>query len=178
MAVVDGIVHAGRAGSLNPVDLDGGTDGLDSIGNAGNQSAAADGHNHRVDIVQLVHNFQGDGTLTGNHVFVIKGMDKGIALFLLQFQRLVIGVVVDAFHQADLCAIALGRLHLGDGCAVRQTDQGRNAAFGGRQRHALRMVAGGAGNDASGLFLFGKHCNLVAGTADFEGAGFLQVFRF
>ena len=104
-------------------------------------------------------------------------MDKGIALFIPDLQRLLIGVVVAAVYQAHLGAVALGGLHLGNGCAVGQADQRGNAAFGGRQRYALGVVARGAGDDASGLFLVGQVGDLVARAPQLKGAGILQVFR-
>ena len=104
-------------------------------------------------------------------------MHEGVAHLVFQFQRLFVGVVVAALHQADLCAEALGGLHLGDGGGVRQADEGFDAVLGGRQRHALGVVARRAGDDAPGLFLFGEHRNFVPRAPHLEGAGDLQVFR-
>ena len=174
-AVVDGVVHAGSAGGLNTVDLHMGGDRLDGAGHAGDQSAAADGHQNRVHVAHFIHDLQTDGALTGNDVLIVEGVDKGVAVLLLQFQSLVVGVVVDTGYQADLGTVALGGLHLGDGGGIGQADQGRDAALAGGQRHALGVVAGGAGDDALGLFLIGKHSDFIAGAPKLERAGFLQA---
>ena len=104
-------------------------------------------------------------------------MDEGVAEFLFQLQGLVVSVVIDAFHQADLGAVGLGCLDLGDGGGVRQADQGRDAALGSGQGHALSVVSGGAGDNAFGFFLIGKHSDFVSGTPELERAGVLQIFR-
>ena len=44
------------------------------------------------------------------------------------------------------------------------------------QRNALGMVAGAAGDNALGCFLFGQLADFVVGTAHLEAAGYLQVF--
>ena len=174
-AVVDGVVHAGGAGGLNAVDLHMGGDRLDGAGHAGDQSAAADGHQNRVHVAHFVHDLQTDGALTGDDVLIVEGVDKGVAVLLLQLQSLVVGVVVDTGYQADLGTVALGGLYLGNGGGIGQADQGGNAALAGGQRHALGVVAGGAGDDTLGLFLIGKHSDFIAGAPKLERAGLLQA---
>ena len=175
LAVVHGVEHTGGPRRLYAIDLDVGGDGLDGAGHAGDQSAAADGHDHRVHVAHFVHDFQTDGALAGDDVLVVKGVDEGVALLLFQLQGLVVGVVIHAGDEADLRAVALGGLHLGDGGGVRQADQGGNAALAGSQRHALGVVAGGAGDDALSLFLIGEHGDFVAGAAKLKGTGLLQA---
>ena len=105
-------------------------------------------------------------------------MDEGVTVLLLQLQRPVIGIVVAALHQTDLGAVALGGLDLGDGRRIRQADQGGNAAFGGRQRHTLCMVSGGAGDHALGFLFLAELRDLVAGAPELKGTGVLQIFGF
>ena len=105
-------------------------------------------------------------------------MNEGGTGFLLQFTGLGVGVVVSAGHQAHLRAQALGGLYLADGGAVRHTDHALNAVLGGSQGHALCMIAGAAGDDAAGLFLFGQLADLVVSAAHFEAASHLKVFGF
>ena len=73
------IVHAGRACRLDAVDLGTGIHGLDGAGDARDQTAAANGHDDGIHIVQLVEDLQTDGALAGDHVLVVKGVDKGVA---------------------------------------------------------------------------------------------------
>ena len=119
LAVLDGAEHAGSTCSLDTVDLHVGAQGLDGEGNAGDQTAAADGHDDRVQIVHFVEDLQTDGTLTGNDVFIVKGMDEGIAVFFLQLQSLLVGIVIDTGNQTDVGAEALGGFHLGQGGILR-----------------------------------------------------------
>ena len=46
-----------------------------------------------------------------------------------------------------------------------------------RERHALRVVAGGCRHDAARALLGGQPRQPVVGTADLEGAGALQVLE-
>ena len=177
MTFVHGIVHAGSAGCLNAVYLNGRPDGFDGIGNAGDQSTAADGDDHRVQIVQSVDDLQTDGTLARDDMLIVKGLDKGVAVLLLQLQCPVVGIVVAAFHQADLGTVGLGGLDLGDGSRIRQADQRGNAVFGGSKGNALSMVACGTGDNAFGPLLLREHGDLIAGATELEGACILQILR-
>ena len=177
LAVVDGIEHAGSAGCLHAVDLDIGIELLDGEGNAGDESAAADRNDDRVRVGQLVENFQTDSALSRDNPVVIKGMNEGVALLVAQIERSLIGVVVNAVDKADVRAELAGGLHLGDGGAVRQADQRLDAALGGSEGNALRVVAGGAGDDAPCLFLVGEGSDLIVSASDLEGACHLKTFR-
>lgn len=86
-------------------------------GHAADETTAADGHHHHIYILQLIQDLQTDGTLTGNHIFIIKGMNKSVAFLLFQLQRFFVSVIIHALDQAHLGAIALGGLHLTDGRA-------------------------------------------------------------
>ena len=119
-------------------------------------SAAAHRHHNGIDVVKVIQNLQRDGALARDNVFVVKRVHERIALFFFQFNRLVIRVVVNALHKANLCAVALCGLHLGDRCGVRQTDERFDAVFRCRQRHALCVVARGTGNNAFPLSLLRK----------------------
>ena len=177
LAAVDSVVHTGCACRLNAVDLHRRADLLDGVGDAGDQSAAADGDHDGVDVVQVIQDLQGDGALACDDVFIVEGMNEGVAFAFFQLQRLFICVVVAALHQAHICAIALGGLHLGDGSGIRQADERFDAILRRCQRHALGVVSCGAGDDAPGLLLVGEHCDLVGRATNLEGAGDLQIFR-
>ena len=154
--LVQAAVHTGGTLGLYAVHLDLRAQGLDGKGNTGNQSAAAHRHHHSIHIRQLVKDLQADGTLPGDDLLVIVGVDKGHVVLLLQLHGLVVGFVVGAGHKADLRAQIFGVFHLHQGCAVRHTDDAADAAPGSGQRHALRMVARRAGNHALGALLLRK----------------------
>ena len=105
-------------------------------------------------------------------------MDEGHAGLFLQLHGLVVGIIVGAGHQADLCTQVLGIFHLHDGGTVRHADDALDATAGGGQRHTLRMIAGRAGNDALGAFFGRKLADLIVSTAHLEAAGGLQVLGF
>ena len=103
-------------------------------------------------------------------------MDKGHAGFSLQFHCLVVGVVVGAGYQADLCAQVLGVFYLHQRGTVRHADDAFDAAAGGCQRHALGVIARRAGDDALGALFLGKLADLIVSAPDLKAAGDLQVF--
>ena len=116
--------------------------------------------------------------MTGDHIFVVKRVDKGVALAFLQFQSLFIGVIIAAFNQTDICAVAFCGLNLGDWCAVRQANQRFDSIFCGSQRNTLCVVSCGAGDDALCLFFFGQHCDFIGGASDLKRSGDLKIFGF
>ena len=178
LVVVDGLVHTGCAARLYAVNLDVRVQLLDGECHAGDQSAAADGDDNFINVCHLIQDLQTDGALSGNDVFVVEGVDKGVVVFLLEFHSLVVGVVIDTLDHADLCAVALGRLYLGDRCAVRQADERFHVVLCRSQRYALGMVAGRAGDNATSLFFVRQLGHHVIGATHLKGTGHLEIFGF
>ena len=127
---------------------------------------------------RLVEQFKTDGALSGDDILVVEGVDEGVAVLVAQLQRALVGVVRGTGHEAHLGAELLGGLHLGDGCALGQTDERLDAHGGGAECHTLRVVARRAGDDALLLFLFGELRDFVVGAANLERACLLQTFGF
>ena len=173
--LVEGAVHTGCTLGLHAVDLDLRLEALDGEGHAGDESAAAHRHDDGVHIGQLVEDLEADGALPGDDLLVIVGVDEGHARLFLQLDSLVVGIVIGAGHEADLRAEVLGVLHLHDGCAVRHTDDAPDAPAGSGQRHALRVVACRAGDDALVALLLGELADFIISAAHLEAAGHLQV---
>ena len=96
----DGVLHTWRPLCLHAIDLNPRVQLFDGKGYARNQSASADGDNHRVGIGQLLEEFQSDSPLSGNHVFIIKRMDKCISFFVAQLESTLVSIIIDAFHEA------------------------------------------------------------------------------
>ena len=178
LVVVERVLHAGGTRRLHAVDFYLGTQALDGKRHAGNQTAAADGHDDRIHIGQLVEDLQADGSLPRDDQLVVIGVDEGHAGLLLQFHGAVMGVVVGALDQLDLCAQPLGAFHFHNGGTIRHTDNALDAHAGGGQRHALRVVARRAGDDALGTFFRRKLADFVVRAAHLEAAGDLQVLSF
>ena len=177
-SVVEGVLHAGRARGLHAVDLYLGTQALDGERHAGDQAAAADRHDDRVHIGQLVEDFETNRSLPCDDQLVIIRMNEGHAGLLLQLHGAVMRVVVGALDQLDLGTEALCALYLHNRGTVRHTDNAFDAHAGRGQRHALRMVARRAGNDALCTLLRGQLADFVVRAADLEAACNLQIFGF
>ena len=148
---------------------------LDRERDAADQTAAADGHDDRVDVGQLVEDLEPDRPLSRDDVVIVERMDERVAVLVFEFKRLVVGVVVDALDEADLGAEAFCRLDLGDGRDVGQTDQRLDAVVSRRERDALRVVARRAGDDSALFLLVGELRDLVVSASDLERTGDLEV---
>ena len=170
--------HAGSSLGLHSDDTHGGLEGLDGIRHTTGQSAAADGHNHGVDVGIIVDDLHAHAALSGNHQFVVEGVDESHAFLLVELQRPAISIVVHTLDQAYLGSHGSRGLHLADGCSCRHADERRQSVALRCQRHTLGMVSGRAGYDAALLLLIGELRNLEACTAHLERAGHLQVFGF
>ena len=96
--VVQTLHHAGSTLSLHTVHLHIRVERLDGKRHTRNQSAAAHRHHNRLHLGQLVQNLQTYRTLTGNHVLVVKGMHKGVAVLVAQLQCPLISIIVDTRH--------------------------------------------------------------------------------
>ena len=175
---MEGVLHTGGTGGLHAVNLDLGAQALDGKRHAGNQTAAADGHDNRIHIGQLVEDFQTDGPLPRNDQLIVIGVDEGHAGLLLQLHGAVMGIIIGALDQLYVCAQPFGALHLHNRRAVRHTDNALDAHAGGGQRHALRVVARRAGNHALGTLLGRELADFIVGTAHLEAAGDLQILGF
>ena len=118
----DALHHARGAFGLHAVDLYVGVELLGSVSHATDESAAAHGHDDAVDVRHVVENLQGDGALSGNHQRIVERMHEGHAFFVLELQGAVVGVVVDARHEAYLGAVAASGFHLRDWSTGGQAD--------------------------------------------------------
>ena len=170
-----GIVH------LHANYLDRWIDGLDVVGHAGNQPATANGHEHRVEMLvrlplHLAQQFHGHRALAGNHVRVVKRMNKNQPFVLLQFHGVLVGVAVAIALQHHFTAQRLDRLNFELRCGDRHHDHGARAQFAASQRHTLRMVAGRRTNHAT-LELLGRELrHFVVRPAQLETEYWLLVF--
>ena len=175
LALFAALGHTGGVGRLYAVHLDIGVQALDGKGHAGDQTAAADGDDHRFGIGQLLQHLQTDRPLPRNDLLIVKGVDQGGPGLLLDLQRLGIGVVIGPLYQTDLRPQAAGGLHLAQGGPVRHTYGAADAHFCGRQGHALGVVARAAGDDTRFLLLLVQLADLIVGAPDLKAAGYLQV---
>ena len=172
------IEHTRRTGRLHTIDLALRAEALDREGDTGDQSAATDRHDHRVHILELVEDLETDRALARDDRFVVVRMDEGHARLLLELDGLVMGIIVGALHEADLCAETLRALNLHDRRTIRHTDDALDPHLRRCERDTLRVVTGAAGYDTVTALLLAQLTDLIVGTAYLEAAGYLQVLGF
>ncbi|MCY1302282.1 hypothetical protein D9M70_519320 [compost metagenome] len=144
---------------------------------AGEQAPAAERRDDQVEFAHLLDQFQHRRALPGDHIRMVEGRDEdGIALGrqLRADRRPVLGIAV---IEHDIGAIAAGRRHLHFGRILRHHDRRGNTLQPCGIGDRLRMVAGGEGDDAPLLAAFLQGGDRIVGTAEFEGAGALEIFR-
>ena len=90
--------------------------------------------------MQLVQDFQPDGALSGDDVFVVKRMDKNRAGFFDGLNRGAIGVVVDAVDKDDFRSVAFRGFDFGERGSAGDEDARFDAVACRCERDALRMV--------------------------------------
>ena len=148
------------------------------IGHARDEPAPANGYHNSFHIAHLLQSLKADGALPGDHLVVVERVDEGCACFLLAAHGSFICIIIGALDKADFRPKALGGFHLADGSAVRHEDHALRALARCGKSHALRMVAGAAGDDARALLLLGELADFVISAAQLKAAGYLEVLRF
>ena len=160
--------HAGGAHRLDADDFDLGTHGFRGECHARGEAAAADRHEDGVDVLEFVDDFERRRSLPQEHVAVVEWMDVDIALLRLQFERALVGVVEGVAREHDFSAVGARRLDLEERRRGGHTDDGFDAESLGGERDALRVVAGGRGDDALGAFPIRQMSDFVVGAAHLE----------
>ena len=147
----------------------------DSSGQTGQQTAAANTHNHGVNVRNLLQNLQTDSALTGNNIFIVEGVHEhraglfGVALRLRQ--SLIHGHTV----QFNLSTVITGCSNLRQCRTQRHVNTSLNAQTVSRQSHTLSVVTRARRHDAALLLLLGKLRHAHVRAAHLEGTGTLQV---
>ena len=107
-------------------------------------------------IWQLVENLQTDGALPGDDILIIERMYEGVAMLISQFQRLLVGIIVNARYQTDFSTQSLGCFYLRDRSTFWQTDKTLHSHGGGTESYTLCMVARRTGYHTLRLFFIGE----------------------
>ena len=172
-----GVVH------LNANHLDLGPHGLDVIGHAGDEPATADGHKHRIQLahvqaLELAQYLHRHRTLAGNHIGVVKWVDKGQPFGCLQVNGMVVGIGVAVTVQHHFATEVFHGIDLELGRGGGHHDHGPRAQLGCAQGHTLGVVARRGANHSPGQ-LFGTQVrHFVVRPAQLETEDGLQVFAF
>ena len=158
-------------------DFDLGAHRFDVVGHPRNQAAAANSHKHRMQRpLVLAQHFHGNRALAGNHIRVVKRVDKGQALFFLQRGGVGVCIRVTVAKQHHLAAQAAHRIHLELRRGGWHHDHGARAQLVRTECHALRMVAGRGADHTFFELLRAQLHHLVVSAAQLETAHRLLVF--
>ena len=122
-----------------------------------------------------VEDLEAERALARDDVGVVERRDEHGAGALGELRGRRSGVSTVGALEHDVGAVAAGRVQLRQRHAERHEDRGRDAELLRRERDALRVVAGGCGDDAARALLGGQPREPVVGAADLERAGALQV---
>lgn len=170
------LIHAVGVARLHTENPDLRLHALDVRANAGGQPSSADRHENRIELGRLLENFHPDGPLAGNHVRMIERRHEGAVALARIGQRGIAGIVEIVAVQHDLGAIAGDGLDLDVGCGVRHEHARAAPERVCRERHALRMIAGGGRHHPAGERLRGQPRHQRIGAPDLEAEARLHVF--
>ena len=172
----DGAGHGGGVFRLDADHLDLGPQELGVDRDAGREPAAADRHEDRLDrLGMLAQDFHADRALAGDDIRVVIGMDEGQTLLGFELAGMAVGLVEALAMQHDAPAEAAHRLNLDVRRGARHHDGRLDAELLCRQRHALRMIAGGGADHAALGLDRGETRDLVVGAAQLEREDGLQI---
>ena len=109
----------------------------------------------------LAQDLHADRALAGDHVGVVVGVNEGQALVGLELARLGVGFVEGVAVQNDVAAAASTASTLMAGVVRGMTMIAGMPSFCGRERHPLRVVAGGGADHAALQRLGGRPAILL-----------------
>ena len=162
---------------LHAVEAHRGRQRLDRGAHAANQPAAAHRHQHGIEALHLLKQFQADRSLPGNHPLVIERMRQRQVALRHQLPGLGHGLIERFAHQQDFRAEHLGVLHLGVGRGARHHDHGGDAQASGVIGDGLGVVACRNRKNAPLPGIGGEARQPVQGPALLEGCRELVVFE-
>ena len=170
-------LHAGRVLRLDADDLDVRIDELRRKRDARSEAAAANRAEDRVDVLERVDDLERRRALAEQDLQVVERMDVDVAVLLLEFEAVRVGIIEAVTMQHDFCAERARALDLEDRRRRRHADDGLDAELLRCIGHALRVVAGRSRDDALRALLRRELADLVVGTAELEGTRMLKIFR-
>ena len=136
--------HGIGVGSLDTDDPGFRPQTLDVSSDAGNQAAAANATEDRMNGLRvLAQDFHADRTLPGDHLRIVERMHESQLLGFLEFECVRVGVIVGLARQDHLGASRLHRLHLDLRRRRRHHDHRPATHLVRGQGDALRMIPGG-----------------------------------
>ena len=172
------LLHTARIIGLHANDFNFRANLFNKCRHASRQTAAANRHKNRIDIAVLTEDFHADGSLTRNHIRIIKRRDISQFFLFCQLHRIIIGIVVRHTFQYHFAASALYRVNFDFRRSLRHHNHRTATQILRRQSHTLRMVARACGNHATIQSFFRQLRHFVVRAANFERKHRLQIFTF
>ena len=152
---------------------------LDGDGDAGDEAAAADRHDDRVEVGTVGDDLEADGALSGDDARVVVGMDERRAGARRRFRRRSCWQSASVSPSDDhLGAEPAGGGDLHERRRLRHDDGRRNAEPLGVVGDGLGVVAGRHGDDAARAFVRRQRQQLDQRAALLERGGRLQILVF
>ena len=144
-------------------------------GDPGDQPPATGRHHHGADVGHLLEDLEPDRRLSGEDVDVVERMHQrrtgALGVLPGEEER----VVDRETFEVHARPVRLGRHDLRQRRRRRHEHSCRDAEFGRRPGHTLRVVTGAGGDDAAGALVRAQVGDPVVGAARLERAGALQV---
>ncbi len=140
------------------------------------QPPAPHRQDHGVQFGQVLDDLQAQGTLAGNHLGVVEGMDKSIALGHQGLGPLQ-GLPQVPAMENHFSPVALGGQLLGNRGPLGHDDGGRKTQLGRGEGHPLAVVAGGGGHHPRPLAPRFEQGQAVDGPPQLERPGGLEVLQ-
>ena len=150
---------------------------LDRERDARAEPSAADRHDHRLDVVELVDELEADRALARDHDLVLERVHERRTALLDVLPRGVQRILEDRADEAHLRPVVPGRVDLRHRGVLRDEDRRRCAELAGGPRDRLAVIPRAGGNDALPTLGVGQRRELVDGPADLERARPLEVLR-
>ena len=120
----DRLLHTARIIGLHANNFNFRANLFDKRRHACCQTAAANRDKNRIDIAVLTEDFHADGSLTRNHIRIIKRRDIGQFFLFCQLHRIIIGIVVRHTFQYHFTATALYCINFDFRRSFRHHDDG------------------------------------------------------
>src|SRR6266702_1268106 len=160
--------HGGVLLGFDADDADLGVGLFERAADAADEPAAADGHDYRLNVGDLLEQLEGDGALSGDDVGIVEGVDEGAAFFDAAAHGFFVSFVVVGAVEYNFCAVGSGGGDLDLGSGERHDNLGADASGAGVEGDSLRVITGTGGDDASLTFGFAQGEELVESAAFFK----------
>jgi hypothetical protein len=178
LATVEAPLHRRCGAALHPQDLHLRSQCLDRRRHTRDETAAADGDHHRIEVGDLVEDLESHRPLTSDDFRILEGVDKGEVVLVTQLVGVSQHLIEALSVELDTGPQLAGAGDFDQRCGLGHHDQRLGADRGGGVGDTLRMVAGRGGDHPALPFLRCQTEQTVDGTPRLEGARPLQGLVF